>query len=96
MQNLYYYKVRKVVVMGLAPLGCTPFYVLTRKNGECIEQINNMIVEFNFLMRYMVNELSQELADAKITFCDAYEGSVDIINNRKKYGQIGVPFLTVP
>lgn len=95
MQNLYYYNVRKVVVMGLAPLGCTPFYSSKRENRECVKEINNMIMEFNFLMRYMVNKLSQELPDAKITFCDAYEGSIDIINNRKKYGQIGMHFLSV-
>ena len=51
------------------------------KNGECIEEINDMILEYNFVMRYMIEELGLELPDAKITFCDMYEGSMDIIKN---------------
>jgi hypothetical protein len=40
-----------------------------------------MILEYNFVMRYMIEELGLELPDAKITFCDMYEGSMDIIKN---------------
>ncbi|KAB1208320.1 hypothetical protein CJ030_MR3G018703 [Morella rubra] len=43
-------------------------------------------MEFNFVMRYMVEELGQELPDVKIIFCDVYEGSMDIIKNHERYG----------
>ncbi|GAV88786.1 Lipase_GDSL domain-containing protein [Cephalotus follicularis] len=87
-KNLYDINVRKLVVMGLAPIGCSPHYLwqYSSKNGECIEDINNMIMEFNFVMRYMVEELLHELPDIKIIFCDMYEGSMDIIKNHKLYG----------
>lgn len=45
-----------------------------------------MILEYNFVMRYMIEELGLELPDAKITFCDMYEGSMDIIKNHELYG----------
>ncbi|KAK9674060.1 hypothetical protein RND81_12G208300 [Saponaria officinalis] len=87
-KNLHTENARKVVVMGLAPMGCAPHYLWQHKskNGECIQDINNMIREFNFVMRYTIKQLNQELPDAKIIFCDTYEGSMDIIDNHERYG----------
>lgn len=76
--------------MGLAPIGCAPHYLwkYNSENGECVEDINNMVMEFNFVMRYMVEELRQELPNIIIIFCDMYEGSMDIIKNHERYGKI--------
>ncbi|KAL6348824.1 hypothetical protein AAG906_033480 [Vitis piasezkii] len=86
--NLYNANVRKVVVMGLAPIGCSPYYLWLygSQNGECVKEINDMIMEFNFVMRYMLEELGEELHDANIIFCDVFEGSMDILKNYKRYG----------
>ncbi|KAJ0776547.1 hypothetical protein HanLR1_Chr02g0046881 [Helianthus annuus] len=50
------YLFQRVVVMGLAPIGCAPYYLwqYNSQNGECIKPINNVILEFNFVMRYTV------------------------------------------
>ncbi|KAL8536381.1 hypothetical protein ACS0TY_011846 [Phlomoides rotata] len=87
-QNLYYANVRNVIVMGLAPLGCAPYYLwlYESKKGECVDTINDMIMEFNFAMRFMVEQLNQELQEANIVFCDAFEGSMDIIKNHQRHG----------
>ncbi|KAL6501775.1 hypothetical protein OROGR_026908 [Orobanche gracilis] len=87
-ENLYNANVRNVVVMGLAPLGCAPYYLwlYQSNNGQCVEIINDMIMEFNFAMRHMVEELNRQLGDANIIFCDAFEGSMDIIKNHNRYG----------
>lgn len=76
------------MVMGLAPMGCAPHYLWKHRsqNGECIKDINNMIIEFNFAMRHMIQELNYELSDAKFIFCDVYEGAMDIIENHRRYG----------
>lgn len=60
--------------MRLAPIGGAPHYLwqYNSKNGECVKEINDIKMEFNFVMRYMVEELGQELLDANITFCDAF------------------------
>ncbi|OVA00969.1 Lipase [Macleaya cordata] len=88
LKSLYNANVRRIVVMGLAPIGCAPHYLwqYNSKNGECVEEINDLVMEFNFAMRYMVEELSKELVDANIIFCDVYEGSMEIIMNREHYG----------
>jgi hypothetical protein len=77
-----------MVVMGLAPIGCAPRYMWEygTVNGDCVEPINDMAIEFNFLMRYIVEKLAEELPDANIIFCDVYEGSMDILNNHERYG----------
>ncbi|GMY30551.1 GDSL esterase/lipase At5g08460 [Fagus crenata] len=87
-KNLYDLNVRKVVVMGLAPIGCAPHYMweYRSENGECIESINDMVREFNFVMRYMIEELGEELPDSNIIFCDVFESSMDIIKNHESYG----------
>ncbi|MBA0684701.1 hypothetical protein Goshw_021599 [Gossypium schwendimanii] len=87
-KNLYNTNVRRFVVMGLPPIGCAPYYLQRYKsnNGECVEEINDMIMEFNFFMRYMTDELLHELPDAGIIFCDVFQGSMDIIRNHKSYG----------
>ncbi|KAF6138263.1 hypothetical protein GIB67_017263 [Kingdonia uniflora] len=37
-------------------------------------------------MRYMVQELNQELADASFIFCDAFEALMEIMKNCQNYG----------
>lgn len=95
MQNLYIANVRKVVVAGLAPIGCAPYYLwqYRSRNGKCVQMINDMITEFNFAVRYMVDGLNQKLQDADIIFCDIFEGSMDIIKNHDRFGEIVFNFL---
>ncbi|XP_031504460.1 GDSL esterase/lipase At5g08460 isoform X2 [Nymphaea colorata] len=88
LKTLYTMNARRFVVLGLAPLGCTPHFLweYQSKEGECIKEINDMIMEFNFGMRYMIDELNKELKDAMFIFCDAFLGSEDIMMNHEHYG----------
>ncbi|GJT47519.1 GDSL esterase/lipase 7-like protein [Tanacetum coccineum] len=90
-KNLYNANVRRMVVMGLGPIGCAPFYLWQygSENEACIKMLNNMILEFNSLMRFTIEELLEELTDANIIFCDAFQGSMDILKNSHRYG-IGI------
>ncbi|KAG9144488.1 hypothetical protein Leryth_014526 [Lithospermum erythrorhizon] len=56
------------------------------RDGHCIDIINDMVLEFNFAMRFMVEELNHELPGADIIFCDVFEASMDIIKNHDYYG----------
>ncbi|EXB97804.1 GDSL esterase/lipase [Morus notabilis] len=87
-KNLYNLNVRKMVVMGLPPIGCAPHYLWQYKSssGECIEEINNMVMELNFVMRYTIEQLGRKLRYSSIIFCDVFEGSMDILKNHERYG----------
>lgn len=50
-----------------------------------------MILEFNYAMRYIVQELNKELTDFNIIFCDAYDGSTQILKNFRHFGEIFYP-----
>ncbi|KAL5707616.1 hypothetical protein ACHQM5_018500 [Ranunculus cassubicifolius] len=88
LKNLYNADVTRMVVMGMAPIGCAPRYLwkYSTKDGECVKEINDMVMEFNFALRFMVEELIHELPDYAITFCDTFKASMDIMKNRQQYG----------
>ncbi|OEL29176.1 GDSL esterase/lipase 7 [Dichanthelium oligosanthes] len=95
-KNLYNINVRKVILMGLPPVGCAPHFPVGcaphfleeygSQSGECIDYINNVVIEFNYALRYMSSEFIRQHPDSMISYCDTFEGSVDILNNRERYG----------
>uniref|UniRef100_A0A452Z4R8 GDSL esterase/lipase n=1 Tax=Aegilops tauschii subsp. strangulata TaxID=200361 RepID=A0A452Z4R8_AEGTS len=86
-KNLYNINVRKVVLMGPPPVGCAPHFLSDygSLNGECIDYINNVVIEFNYGLRYMSREFIRQYPDPVISYCDTFEGSVDILENRVRY-----------
>ncbi|KAL1191866.1 hypothetical protein V5N11_007558 [Cardamine amara subsp. amara] len=88
LKTLYNVKVRRMVVMGLPPIGCAPYYLWKYKsqNGECAEEVNSMIMESNFVMRYTVDQLNRELPGASIIYCDVLQSAMDILKNHHLYG----------
>jgi hypothetical protein len=54
--------------MGLPPVGCAPRFLWEygSQNGECIEYINNVVIEFN----YASSEFTRPHPDSVISYCD--------------------------
>ena len=75
--------------MGLPPIGCAPYYLwkYRSKNGECAEDVNSMIMESNFVMRYTVEQLNRELPGASVIYCDVFQSAMDILKNHQLYGK---------
>lgn len=71
-----------MVCIGMVPLGCAPRFLWESNSiyGKCSEEVNNMIIEYNFAMKYMVQQLNEKLLDANIVFCNCiYDGIMDIL-----------------
>ncbi|KAE8648631.1 hypothetical protein Csa_009148 [Cucumis sativus] len=51
------------------------------ENAACTEDINDMVIEFNFSMRYTVKELGTELHHSSIILCDLLRVSMDILKD---------------
>ncbi|MFS7988607.1 putative triacylglycerol lipase [Helianthus anomalus] len=68
--TLYNLGARKVVVFGLGPIGCTPAQIArVGTNGRpCVESINNITMLFNNRLRPLVDDLNNNLRDARFTF----------------------------
>ncbi|PRQ56260.1 putative triacylglycerol lipase [Rosa chinensis] len=99
-RNLYDMNVRRIICMGILPLGCTPRVLLNQYNSTahpnedddddvprgCVEEINAQVLEYNRELNEQISELHAELPDAQLLFCDVYQGLATIINNPEQYG----------
>ncbi|GLT48404.1 hypothetical protein SLA2020_220340 [Shorea laevis] len=93
MRDLYDADARKIVFLGILPLGCTPrtvweWYNLTaggNQNG-CVEEINELVLEYNTMLEERIVGLNGELPEAQIVFCDVYQGIMEIMTNPRIYG----------
>lgn len=93
MRDLYDANVRKIICMGILPLGCTPRIVFDWYNstaGEegsgCVDEINELVVEYNTILEGHIVKLNSEFPDARIIFCDVYQGIMEIMSNPQHYG----------
>ncbi|XP_042484949.1 GDSL esterase/lipase At5g08460-like [Macadamia integrifolia] len=94
-KDLYNADARKILCMGIGPLGCSPriLYESHRYrvgsaagDGHCVDEINEHIVQYNLMLSKRLSELSLELSDAEIVFCDVYSGMMEIITHPGRYG----------
>ncbi|KAK9734662.1 hypothetical protein RND81_04G155600 [Saponaria officinalis] len=98
LRSLYNAGARKVVTMGVLPLGCAPragveWYF--RNNGRtsnrrrvraCVNEINQLVMQFNQRLNERIIALNLEASDARFVFCDVYRGLMEIISNPQTYG----------
>ncbi|XP_043697606.1 GDSL esterase/lipase At5g45670-like, partial [Telopea speciosissima] len=89
LKTLYDYGGRKVALIGIGPIGCTP-YEISRNNlndSACDERINRANQIFNERLKNLVDELNNDLQDAMFIFVNAYGIFSDIFQNAKSYGR---------
>ena len=93
---LYDANVRKIICLGIIPLGCTPRIAWEPNQTsskvdhgkDCVEEVNKLILEYNRVLDKYIAKLNEELTDARVLFCDVYEGMMEIINKPKLYGML--------
>lgn len=92
MRNLYAAKVRKIVCVGILPLGCAPRIMWEHRTGDgnaarlCVGEINLRILEYNTMLEERIVQLNSELFEAQFVFCDAYQGIMAILEDPTRYG----------
>lgn len=94
MRYLYDANARKIICLGILPLGCTPRMAWECNqasagdyHGEsCVDQANKLVLEYNRLLDEHISRLNMEFTDAQLVFCDVYKGMMEIINKPKLYG----------
>ncbi|KAF8395556.1 hypothetical protein HHK36_019504 [Tetracentron sinense] len=92
-KDLYNANVRKIICMGIGPLGCAPRTLWESYNstaaaggGDCVDDINEHVIKYNTMLSRDLMDLNLELPDAQIIFCDLYKGMMEIISNPFRYG----------
>ncbi|MFS8026633.1 putative triacylglycerol lipase [Helianthus anomalus] len=85
LQRLYTLGGRKIVVFGLAPIGCTPAVInIFGTNGKlCVESINDLVKQFNDKLKPLVDGINHDTLDAKFTFINVTH--ISSLQHGKKY-----------
>ncbi|XP_078437819.1 GDSL esterase/lipase At1g71691-like isoform X2 [Wolffia australiana] len=91
-EGLYHAGARKIVVVGVLPLGCTPRVMWEAMDGEgldergCVREVNELCIDYNARLTEGLEGLNARLGDAELVFCDIYAGMMEIIANPAAYG----------
>lgn len=87
-QSLYNYGARKVAVIGVGQVGCSPSELaMSSANGSaCVTRINNAIVLFNNKIRSLVDDFNKNLSGAKFTYINGFGIFGDVLQNARSNG----------
>ncbi|RZC46672.1 hypothetical protein C5167_039621 [Papaver somniferum] len=91
-RTLYNYGARKVAVIGVGQVGCSPNELAQNSaNGvQCVQKINDANDMFNVRLRSLVDNFNRNLAGAKFIYINAAGVFNDILTNPSRYGCCGV------
>ncbi|KAL6333760.1 hypothetical protein AAG906_028946 [Vitis piasezkii] len=73
---LYQYGARKLALFGVSQIGCTPALVAwygASPGSTCVDYINDMAQLFNNRLMLLVDDLNNDLTDAKFTYINIFE-----------------------
>ncbi|KAM7500606.1 hypothetical protein LguiA_025020 [Lonicera macranthoides] len=86
-KTLYNYGARKVAISGLGPIGCSPYEIALRAtNGACVYEINQAVELYNKNLISLVDELNNNLNDAKFIYLNIYDRSKKLIEDPSSFG----------
>ncbi|BAD87113.1 GDSL-motif lipase/acylhydrolase-like [Oryza sativa Japonica Group] len=85
---LYSVGLRKFLLDGVGPLGCLPSLRASGlgPQGQCVDQVNQMVGFFNQGLRSLVDKLNADHPDAMFIYGNTYDAVYNMINNPHKYG----------
>ncbi|KAF7815887.1 GDSL esterase/lipase [Senna tora] len=88
MEELYGMGARKISIVGLPPMGCLPLERTTNFmfGSECVEEYNNVAIDFNGKLEGLVLEMNQKLLGIQLVFANPYDIIWNIIQNPGAFG----------
>lgn len=101
-QRLYNLGARKLVVVGLGPIGCMPSIITingftntrTIDSQGCVEEVDQMVSYFNDGLSEVIQNLRSTLPDFIISQGSIHQLIKDVLANPSKYGNISLsPFF---
>ncbi|MQL85003.1 hypothetical protein Taro_017516 [Colocasia esculenta] len=88
LKTLYNYGARKVALIGLGQIGCSPNELaqLSPNGVTCVDRINSAIQIFNSKLISLVDEFNSNLQGAKFTYINSFGMFLDVLRNPSGYG----------
>lgn len=95
LRKLYNLGARKFSLTGLPPMGCLPLERTTNFPGhhDCVEEYNNVALEFNGKLSSLAIRLNRELPGIRILDAEAFKIFDQIIRKPDAYGKFYLSFL---
>lgn len=77
-----------MALFGIGQIGCSPNELAQNSpdGTTCVERINSANQLFNNGLKSLVNQLNNELTDARFIYVNTYGIFQDIINNPSSFG----------
>ncbi|KAK3445870.1 GDSL esterase/lipase At2g04570 [Eucalyptus grandis] len=87
-RDLYGLGARKISFGGLPPMGCLPLERTTNvmEQNQCVDNYNDVALEFNGKLKGMVGRLSSELKGINLVFSNPYYITMHILRRPASYG----------
>lgn len=87
-RSLYNYGARKFALTGIGQIGCSPNELAQRSQDgtTCDETINSANRMFNAGLKSLVQQLNNELTDARFVYINVYDMFQDLLDNPSAYG----------
>ena len=88
-KELYSLGARKVSLGALPPMGCLPLERTTNFFGgsDCVEEYNNVAVDFNRKLDNLVGKLNKQLPGMKVVLSNPYFILIHLIQKPTYYGK---------
>ncbi|OAY42001.1 GDSL esterase/lipase At5g33370 [Manihot esculenta] len=87
LMRVYELGARRVLVTGTGPMGCVPAEIAMRgRNGQCSVELQRAASLYNPQLIEMINGLNSQLGSDVFTAANAYDMSMDFINNPRAFG----------
>lgn len=93
-KKLYALGARRMSLAGLPPMGCLPLERTTNFMGlhACVEERNNVALEFNRKLKGMVAKLNKQLPGLEAVYGDVYYIFLQIIRRPSVFGKFLLAF----
>lgn len=89
-QRLYGLGARKMILVGIGPLGCIPSQLsMVVTSQACVERVNSLVSAYNTRLIHLTNNLNQSLPGSFFVYQDIYTTFYDMVINPSKYGEPG-------
>lgn len=86
-QSMYNIGARKMLLVGIGPLGCIPSQLaMNNITIRCVERANELVKQFNQYLIPAMIKLNSTLPGSFFVYHNIYDTFSDMIQNPSKYG----------
>lgn len=84
---------RTILVLNLAPIGCYPAFIVELRHNSsdvdkygCMVSYNNAVVEYNKMLKTMMDEIRTKLNGAKLIYVDTFTVLLELFQHPASHG----------